>query len=665
MPSLRIATHHARRLSLPLLTAVLLVCAVATTPPTYAATYAAQKMITSKVPTTLTQLQPYTYAIGFKNIGSTTWSSAGTDRITAKTTQNVRYEHWFSSHLWIDKLTVTSMTPNTVAPGQVAYFNLPLEAPQKNATFNNMFAVFAGDKKIEGSDFSLTLTVGNTASSTNTQTTSTPTASAPAAVPTPVPTSSATTATADTLRTNPYATATPLIKSAQSLSLQAGAAATFTIGIKNTGDRNWRNVSPSLVALNFDPSSTANVSFKDSSWVSSIVILNQSAPLTQPSELGFFSFIIKAPTMGGQYNPEFYLTLNGDTLIEGSRFHLPISVAMPAPVVTPSAPPTTTSSPTIVCIAADQNQDLEQDPGNPSESGLCQPSHTEPIMRVGIDKLEGQLGVTANLPYIIRDNAGKEFVKVAAGMTTFLSYNAATGAYTAVSPGPLITSPLPLQVVAATDPSIITLTTFSNPVAYHPGWNDNTYRGAIEIRWSEADQKVWIINELPMEDYLRGLAESSNAAEPEYQKALITAARSYALYHHDASTKHLARHFDVVATVSDQYYRGYESEKRLPAVSTAVDATRGQVVTYNGSVVVTPYSASTDGTTRSWEDVWGGTPKPWLVRKPVPEDVGRQRFGHGVGMSQLAANDMAKKGKNYLDILTFFYVNTNIAQWYN
>lgn len=36
-------------------------------------------------------------------------------------------------------------------------------------------------------------------------------------------------------------------------------------------------------------------------------------------------------------------------------------------------------------------------------------------------------------------------------------------------------------------------------------------------------------------------------------------------------------------------------------------------------------------------------------------------YGHGIGMSQNGANEMAKAGKNYLEILTFFYVNVTIG----
>ena len=35
-------------------------------------------------------------------------------------------------------------------------------------------------------------------------------------------------------------------------------------------------------------------------------------------------------------------------------------------------------------------------------------------------------------------------------------------------------------------------------------------------------------------------------------------------------------------------------------------------------------------------------------------------YGHGVGMSQYGAQGMAKEGYNYKDILSHYYVDTNI-----
>jgi len=638
-------TYATKKIQYILITTLAIVAIVLPSSKVYASNYEAQKMVAAKPVASLNQLENYTYNIGFKNVGPTSWTSSGSNKVTIKTTEPVRYEHWFASPSWINKTTVTLLTPATVKNGEVGFFNLVLKAPTKTGNYENKFAVFYGDKKINGTDFSIPITVGNKKNSTTQTATSTKTV-----------TSTATTTGPQKLKKTSLVKGQLMIKSAESLIINPSQTSSFTIGFKNTGERNWRNDKPSLLTLNLDQNSTNGIIFNDSGWISTDIVTKLQTKLTKPGELALFTFTIKAPDTSGQYSPSFYLTLNNDTLVDGTIFNLPIEVSTPPPPVQL----TDNNTSVVICMAAEE-QNLESI-GN--ETGLCQPAHSEPMMRVGLSKLDGQLGVTSDQNYSITDDTGKLYLNMGGGLTTFLAYDKVTKLYTAVGLGPIIQSSLPLKIKAMADPSIITLTTFSNPVAYNAGWNDNSYRGAIEIRWSKNDEAVWIINELPMEEYLRGLAESSNAAEPEYQKALVTAARSYALYHHQTKAKHAKRYFDVVATVSDQYYRGYESEKRLSKVVAAVDATKGQVVTYNGNVAITPYSASTDGMTKAWEDVWGGTPKPWLIRKPVPEDANRKKFGHAVGLSQLAANDMAKAGQKYIDILKFFYVGTEVGQWY-
>ena len=38
-------------------------------------------------------------------------------------------------------------------------------------------------------------------------------------------------------------------------------------------------------------------------------------------------------------------------------------------------------------------------------------------------------------------------------------------------------------------------------------------------------------------------------------------------------------------------------------------------------------------------------------------------YGHGIGMSQNGANEMAKKGKNYIEILTLFFQGVSVDTW--
>jgi len=173
-----------------------------------------------------------------------------------------------------------------------------------------------------------------------------------------------------------------------------------------------------------------------------------------------------------------------------------------------------------------------------------------------------------------------------------------------------------------------------------------------------------VINELPIETYLKGLAESSNNNPIEYHKALAIAARTYAQYNINIGGKHPAWYFHLNASAYDQVYRGYNSEIRLPNFVKAVLETRGIMVTYNGEVVVTPYFSQSDGRTRAWEEVWSAPGKPWLVSKPDPYCAGMNLFGHGVGFSARGARGMALAGSTFEQILKYYYTGVELKKFY-
>jgi hypothetical protein len=60
-------------------------------------------------------------------------------------------------------------------------------------------------------------------------------------------------------------------------------------------------------------------------------------------------------------------------------------------------------------------------------------------------------------------------------------------------------------------------------------YNDNIYRDTIKIL--AQDNRLLVINELPVEWYLKGMGEVSNGDLPEKIKTIIVAARSYARHY--------------------------------------------------------------------------------------------------------------------------------------
>ncbi|MBT3577811.1 hypothetical protein HN499_03310, partial [archaeon] len=76
---------------------------------------------------------------------------------------------------------------------------------------------------------------------------------------------------------------------------------------------------------------------------------------------------------------------------------------------------------------------------------------------------------------------------------------------------------------------LLEIVNFENRPSWNLDLNDNLYRDTLEIDY--LDGEVVVINELPLEYYLRGVAEISNNEEPEKIKALMVAARSYSHYY--------------------------------------------------------------------------------------------------------------------------------------
>ena len=128
---------------------------------------------------------------------------------------------------------------------------------------------------------------------------------------------------------------------------------------------------------------------------------------------------------------------------------------------------------------------------------------------------------------------------------------------------------------------------------------------------------VELVNLIGLEDYVMGVLpyEISNSWPLETQKAFAIAVRSY-------TVNKLGRHksaygFDLCNTVCCQSYGGVRSVN--DTVRTAVSESEGQVlVSAEGEIITTYYSAVVGGTTVSAEQAWGGLGESYLMAKATP-----------------------------------------------
>ncbi|UKP00458.1 SpoIID/LytB domain-containing protein [Nostoc sp. UHCC 0870] len=261
---------------------------------------------------------------------------------------------------------------------------------------------------------------------------------------------------------------------------------------------------------------------------------------------------------------------------------------------------------------------------------------------------------------------------------------------------------------------------------------DRWYRGRTLV--VPTDKGIDVVNWVDLEEYLYSVigAEMSSSWPQEALKAQAIAARTYALYKRQEQRKNPV--YDLGDSPDRwQIYKGVSSES--PATYGAVDATAGQVLTYQNNLILSVFHACSGGHTENVEDVWGN-PLPYLravedydqnikecnwqrtfspteistriagvgnVQEIVPEafspfnsvkalrivgDKGTKvlrgeevrtalrlrstrfnvtkaadgnfllqglGFGHGLGMSQWGAYNLALRGANHLQILGHYY----------
>jgi len=142
-----------------------------------------------------------------------------------------------------------------------------------------------------------------------------------------------------------------------------------------------------------------------------------------------------------------------------------------------------------------------------------------------------------------------------------------------------------------------------------------SYRGGFVFRPSPSGTGVMTVNDVGLDDYVRGVvtAEMPSSWPAQALDAQAVAARTYAI-----TSRAIGTNFDVYDTTRSQMYLGVKGE--TTSGNTAVAATSGQVVEYAGAPVVTYFFSSSGGQTESVQNVFGLAPAAWLVGRVDPYD---------------------------------------------
>lgn len=551
-----------------------------------------------------------TYTIAFRNTGRETWTGDGRGFASIYTHGPKYRTSIFEDPSWYGDVQPVRIRESSVAPGETGTISFTLSAPLQTGNYSEVFYLASEDTAwIPGGLFTVGIKVTEGLGVVSAGT---------------IPITSE---SADGFR------ALKLLVSARDLELETGATNTFRVGFKNAGDRTWAYSGSEPITLSAEPGNS--YFFRHGSWPAQNVVARLASNEVKPGELAFFDFTLAAPAVKGNYTTRFVLTA-GSSPVEGGVLEIPIEVRE-------GTAPSRLSS-----------YDNPPPPSGPRG----------PNIRVGLFNTRSAVTVVAAGTYKLIEGRGHTPVRQLSGVTTVnfdftnRTYTVTNGSYRQVFDVHVHLRP---DDMANT---IFEISSYTNRPTWDPSINFNRFRGDLSIHYSAAKDRLWVIEELPMEDYLRGLAETSNGSPMEYQKALVTAARTFAVFVQSIGGKHMSEYFDVATGAGDQVYKGYVSETIRPNVVIAVEQTRGQVVTLDGDVVVTPYFSRSDGRTRSWTEVWSSTPHSWLVSVPAPYDAGKTLWGHGVGMSASDAIGRAKDGASWQDILKYYYTGIDITQRY-
>jgi stage II sporulation protein D len=165
--------------------------------------------------------------------------------------------------------------------------------------------------------------------------------------------------------------------------------------------------------------------------------------------------------------------------------------------------------------------------------------------------------------------------------------------------------------------------------------NARDYPGVVEI--VRAGSGVVVVNALPLEDYLPGVvkAEAGEAMPLEMLKAQAVVARTYAAYHRELNA---GKPYHLGASTAHQQYAGAVGS--ASAARLAVQATRGQVLLWEGVLFPAFYHTDSGGHTEDPRVVYDTHKMPAL--RPVPVEFASEST-HREWTLDLSLDDLAAR----------------------
>ncbi len=239
----------------------------------------------------------------------------------------------------------------------------------------------------------------------------------------------------------------------------------------------------------------------------------------------------------------------------------------------------------------------------PRVAPLAPGAAAPPVVRVGLAEELRSITLKTGGDFIIRSMAPGGVLTYRGKKDQLLEVKSDGDAITLSDPGgsPFLswTAPVTLEY---TEPRCTTVIfhLVTERGTFYAATGNKAYRGTMEFR---PDREGFaVVNALPLEEYLYSVVPSEMPASwpMEALKAQAVAARSYTLASLGAFA---SRGFDVQGSVISAAYGGVGVEQE--ATTEAVNATRGEVLVFDGRPLTAFYSANSGGYTENSRVVWG------------------------------------------------------------
>ncbi|MEY3870874.1 MAG: hypothetical protein RLZZ338_4768 [Cyanobacteriota bacterium] len=254
---------------------------------------------------------------------------------------------------------------------------------------------------------------------------------------------------------------------------------------------------------------------------------------------------------------------------------------------------------------------------------IVAPAQASLILRVAIQEGVNQVKVGSTTRAIVRDGSSGQILGEIPGMDGFAAQPSG--------------NKVALSKWQANDIII-------EPSANGYVWiGDRWYRGSAMLISRKGS--VTAVNYVDLEQYLYSVlgAEMSGNWPQEALKAQAVAARSYALHKRQGGGNGI---YDLDDTQGSQVYKGLETESS--GTYAAVDATKDQVLTYNGQVILAAFHSSSGGHTENVEEVWS-QPLPYL--RGVPDfDQGSPVFEWSKTFTRAQLNGLISGVGNIMEL---------------